>query len=297
MREGGSVTIERPVNGGERRRGRWGKRVRIALVVLVASNHLSCETIEKVLPYAIVAGGAIASVVAFNYLSDCSNSWAVCEDPDGIKGNGDEIRDVGYTEQVLLMIGTVTTVAGAAADYWAEHQEKQRELAKLQDAEKKVDDDYAQLSGNGPPPQAVNAWGQASPAPAPPPGPERWGMAPGSMPTQGWGQQPGSAPGYPPQGGYPLNRARIPRSNTRRRGVMRVSPIRRRRATRPSRVIRRRATRRSRIPHSRAIRRRKAGIRRSRSPVRIRSSSTRRIRGVTTCRRARARRRWRSRRR
>jgi len=189
---------------------RWSKRLRIGVVIVAASVQLSCETIEKVLPYAIVAGGAIASVVAFNYLSDCGNSWAVCDDPDGIANNGDEVRDIGYTEQVLLMIGTVTTVAGAAADYWADHREKQRELAKLEEAEKKVNDDYAQLAAAGPPP--ANPWGAAAAAPAQAPGgPARWGAAPGSMPGQEWVQQPGGAQpvypapapgGPPPQGGY-----------------------------------------------------------------------------------------------
>lgn len=178
---------------GERRR-HWRKRARVAVVVLATSGQLSCETIEKVLPYAIVAGGAIASVVAFNYLSDCSNEYAVCT--EGLDGKME--RDIGYTEQVLLMIGTITTVGGAAADYWAEHREKQRELAKLEEAEQKVEYDYQQLQAGGAPPPPVNAWGTAYGAP--PPQPVRWG-APGSE-SAGWAQA-GAQPAYPPSGGYP----------------------------------------------------------------------------------------------
>jgi hypothetical protein len=192
------------------RRRPWRKRARIAVVVVVATAQLSCETLEKTLPYLIVAGGAIASVVAFNYLSDCSNTYAVCTaGPDGTME-----RDMGYTEQVLLMIGTITTVGGAAADYWSEQREKQRELAKLEDAEKKVEDDYQSLAAGGAPPPA-NAWGSAAAA-APPPPPARWGYAAGAQPpapapAPAWGQagaQPSYPPpqpppqGYPPQGGY-----------------------------------------------------------------------------------------------
>ena len=194
------MTTKRHDIGGERRRGSFRKRVRIALVALVATGQLSCETIEKVLPYAIVAGGAIASVVAFNYLSDCSNEWAVCDAGLDADDPSDDVRDIGYTEQVLLMIGTVTTVAGAAADYWADQREKQRELAKLEEAEKKVEDDYQQLAGAAP--QPVSGWGSASPTPAPTAGPDRWGVAPGSMPAQPGGQPPYPPQGYPPQGGY-----------------------------------------------------------------------------------------------
>ena len=184
------------------RRRPWSKKVRAAAAIAAGATLLSCETIEKVLPYAIVAGGAIASVVALNYLSDCGNDWAVCEEDPF---TGEEVRDIGYTEQVLLMIGTLTTVGGVAADYWADHREKQRELARLEEVEDRVDHEYAMLQGGGPP---ANAWGQTGAWPAPAAQPARWGTAaPGAYGQQGWAQgAPQPAYGaYPPQGGYPPN--------------------------------------------------------------------------------------------
>jgi type II secretory pathway pseudopilin PulG len=173
-------------------------RFRVALVVLLASSFLSCRTVEKMLPYIIVAGGAIASVVALNFLSDCTSSWAVCVDD----GAGGLVRDVGYSEQVLLMIGTMTTVAGAAADYYVDQREKARELIELEKVENKVEQDYAALQQQQAAPPA-NQWGNAWGAPAAVE-PARWGKAGteyadpyGTPPPPGYGPPPGQAP---PQG-------------------------------------------------------------------------------------------------
>ncbi len=174
-------------------RSSFFRRAAIVTIVALSVGAVSCRSIEKSLPYLVVAGGAIASVVALNYLSDCTSEWAVCSaDPF----TGEEVRDLGYTEQVLMMIGTITTVGGAAADYWVEAREKQRELARLDEVEQRVEQEYAQLQG-GPP---VSAWG------APPqasPGATRWGQAPSQNPGYGWAQAQPNPQGAPPYGGPP----------------------------------------------------------------------------------------------
>ena len=179
-------------------RPRSARRAAIVTILVISVSFLSCRTLEKALPYLVVAGGAIASVVVLNYLSDCTSEWAVCSlDPF----TGDEVRDLGYTEQVLMMIGTITTVGGVAADYWVGQREKQRELARLEEVEQRVRQEYAQLQ-NGPP---VTAWG------APPqssPGATRWGEAPSQNPGIGWAQaqqnpQQGPPPGSPYGAGVP----------------------------------------------------------------------------------------------
>lgn len=150
----------------DRSRLPW-RKLRTLLLVAVVSTSLSCETLERVAPYLVVAGGAIASVVALNYLGDCDNAWAGC-----VGG----VQAPGYTEQVLVMIGTLTTVVGVGVDYWADLRQESRELARLEDVQAQIDLDYqqAQTGGGQGWGNAAGAQGWAAATQAPP---ARWGTA------------------------------------------------------------------------------------------------------------------------
>lgn len=169
------------------------RTLRTLLLVGVVSTALSCETIERVAPYLVVAGGAIASVVALNYLGDCGNEWAGCVDG---------VQAAGYAEQVLVMIGTLTTVAGVGADYWSEKRQEARELARLEDVQAQIERDYQQAQSSG-----GQGWGSTAGAQgwaaAPQSGPARWGTAfappqPGGPPPSWQSAAPQPAGGPPP---------------------------------------------------------------------------------------------------
>jgi hypothetical protein len=183
-----SLSVLNPPRRGAAKNARRGVALLLALTIGVGA----CKSIEKALPYLIVAGGAIASVVALNFLSSCGKGWAVCH----TDSFGNDVLDSGYSTQVLLTIGTLTTVAGAAADYFVDQRQKKRELADLEKADHAVEQQYAGLQAAQPQGNAAGwtSWG------SPPPGsePARWGnVAPTPAFQQsaggesGW-QQPGS---------------------------------------------------------------------------------------------------------
>ncbi len=168
-----------PPRSGVAKRARRG----VALVLALSLAIGACQSIEKALPYLIVAGGAIASVVALNFLSDCGSKWAVCH----ADGFGNSVLDSGYTQQVLLTIGTLTTVAGATADYFVDQRQKRRELADLEKADQAVEQQYAALQTAQP---QGNAGGWTTSWGSPPPGnePARWGS---TAPTPAFQQSAG----------------------------------------------------------------------------------------------------------
>lgn len=178
------------------------------LLVALALCFTSCQTmdkalqaVEKVLPYAVVAGGAIASVVAYNYLSDCGNTYAVCSEFTDIDGNTFQEYDQGYVEVALATIGTITSVGKMGADYWVEQREKQRELAELEAVEQQIEEEYAALEAQGEPVQA-GGWGNAgAPAAA-----DRWGSA-YAQPAYGGGSAVAPSPAPAPTPTAPPNSA------------------------------------------------------------------------------------------
>ena len=126
------------------RHDRGLRRVRRATISLVAAVTLvfSCQTLEDLLPTAVVVAGGIASAAAlYNFQGD-----------------------PGYGLAVTGLIGTLTPLGVAAADSFVENRRRQRELEELERMEAEIEAEYAQLEAGGQP--GANTWAGAAPTPS-----------------------------------------------------------------------------------------------------------------------------------